>query len=65
MVWTFPFRSRNSSLALTNATLPYVKHLADKGIEKAIEDSAEIRSCLNTYRGKITNEALKKAMGIS
>ncbi|NTV53851.1 MAG: alanine dehydrogenase [Syntrophaceae bacterium] len=56
---------RTSTLALTNATLPYVKLLADKGIEKAIEDSAEIRSSLNTYRGKITNEALKKVMGIS
>jgi alanine dehydrogenase len=54
---------RTSTLALTNATLPYVKLLANKGIEKAIEENAEIRSSLNTYRGKITNEALKKAAG--
>jgi alanine dehydrogenase len=56
---------RTSTLALTNATLLYVKLLADKGIEKAIAESAEIRISLNTYRGKITNEVLKKAMGIS
>jgi alanine dehydrogenase len=54
---------RTSTLALTNATLPYVKLLANKGIEKAIGDSAEIRSSLNTWRGEITNEALKKALG--
>jgi alanine dehydrogenase len=41
-----------------------VKLLANKGIEKAIGNSAEIRSSLNTYRGEITNEALKKAMGL-
>jgi len=53
---------RTSTLALTNATLPYVKLLANKGIQKAIVESAEIRSSLNTYLGKITNDALMKAM---
>jgi len=53
---------RTSTLALTNATLPYVKLLANKGIERAIAESAEIRSSLNTYRGEITNAALRKAM---
>jgi alanine dehydrogenase len=54
---------RTSTLALTNATLPYVKLLANKGVDKAIEENAEIRSSLNTYQGDITNEALKKALG--
>jgi alanine dehydrogenase len=54
---------RTSTLALTNATLPYVKMLANKGIEKAIAESAEVRSSLNTYQGKVTNEALKKTVG--
>jgi len=54
---------RTSTLALTNATLPYVKLLANKGIEKALGENAEIRSSLNTYQGKIMNEALKKTMG--
>jgi alanine dehydrogenase len=52
---------RTSTLALTNATLPYIKLLANKGIERANGESAEIRSSLNTYRGEISNEALRKA----
>ncbi len=54
---------RTSTLALTNATLPYVKLLANRGIEKAIAESPEIRSALNTYRGKIVNRALAGSMG--
>jgi alanine dehydrogenase len=54
---------RTSTLALTNATLPYVKLLANKGIDKAIAESAEIRSSLNTYQGKITNKTLMETMG--
>jgi len=55
---------RTSTLALTNATLPYVKLLANMGIEKAIEHSAEIRSALNTHQGKIANKALAESMGV-
>ena len=53
---------RTSTIALTNATLPYVKLVADKGVEQAIRESAEIRSALNTHQGKITNEALATAL---
>lgn len=53
---------RTSTLALTNATLPYVKLLANRGIEKAIQEDAAIRSALNTYQGKIMNNALAEAM---
>lgn len=54
---------RTSTLSLTNATLPYIKLLANKGIGKAIAESPEMRSSLNTYQGKIMNQALAKAMG--
>jgi alanine dehydrogenase len=54
---------RTSTLALTNATLPYIKILANKGIEKAIAQSAEIRSALNTFQGKIMNTALAASVG--
>ncbi len=54
---------RTSTLALTNATLPYIKLLANMGVEKAIGRSAEIRSALNIYQGKITNKALVESMG--
>jgi alanine dehydrogenase len=56
---------RTSTLALTNATLPYVKLLANTGIEMAIAQSAEIRSALNTYQGKIMNTALAESMGFT
>ena len=55
---------RTSTLALTNATLPYVKLLATKGIVNAIAESAEIRSSLNTYQGRVTNKALAETMGV-
>lgn len=54
---------RTSTFALTNATLPYVKLLANKGIEKAIQEDPAIRSALNTYQGKIMNAALAEAIG--
>jgi len=54
---------RTSTLALTNVTLPYVKLLATRGIDKAIAESAEIRSSLNTYQGRIANKALKETIG--
>jgi len=56
---------RTSTLALTNATLPYVKLLANTGIEMAIAQSAEIRSALNTYQGKIMNTALAESIGFT
>jgi len=40
-----------------------VKTLADSGIEKAIHEDPAIRSALNTYQGRIMNEALAGAMG--
>jgi len=56
---------RTSTLALTNATLPYVKLLAAKGIDNAIAESPDIRSSLNTYQGRITNKALAETMGFT
>jgi alanine dehydrogenase len=53
---------RTSTIALTNATLPFVKLLANKGIEQAIAGDEELRSALNTSQGKITNEALAAAL---
>jgi alanine dehydrogenase len=54
---------RTSTLALTNATLPYVKIIAEKGIRKAVQEDPVIRSALNTYHGKIVNKALADSLG--
>jgi alanine dehydrogenase len=56
---------RTATFALTNATLPYVKLLANKGIDTAIQEDPAIRSALNTYQGKIMNTALDEAMSRS
>jgi alanine dehydrogenase len=53
---------RTSTLALTNSTLPYIAALADKGIEYAIKEDAELRSALNTYNGELMNAALKESI---
>ncbi len=55
---------RTSTLALTMVTLPYIKMLADMGIEKAA-DNPILRTSLNTYLGKITHPVLAEAMGRS
>ena len=54
---------RTSTLALTNATLPYIKVIAEKGIRRAVQEDLIIRSALNTSDGKIVNKALAEAMG--
>jgi alanine dehydrogenase len=53
---------RTSTMALTNATLPFIRTIADKGIEHAIQSDPAIRSALNTYQGTIANRALAEAM---
>jgi alanine dehydrogenase len=55
---------RTSTLALTNATLPYVKLLANKGIESAVQQDP-ILSALNTYQGKIVNKMLAESLGFT
>lgn len=55
---------RTSTLALTNATLPYIRSIAEAGVEKAIRQDPVIRSSVNTYSGKIRNRALGKSLGI-
>jgi len=53
---------RTSTLALTNATLPYIKILAERGVDDAVKTDSIIRSALNTYQGRIMNMALAESM---
>jgi alanine dehydrogenase len=52
-----------STLALTNATLPYLQQLADKGFERAIVESAALRRGVNTHNGEITCKAVASSQG--
>jgi len=54
---------RTSTLALTTATLPYVRTLARLGIAEALRSSRELAGALNTYRGGIAHRALAEATG--
>jgi alanine dehydrogenase len=56
---------RTSTLALTNATLPYIKIIADKGIKKAVLEDPIVRSALNTFHGKIVNQPLAESLGFT
>lgn len=52
---------RTATLALTNATLPYIKTIAQEGIERAISEDSSIKTALNTYRGKIIHASVSEA----
>ncbi len=56
---------RTSTIALTNATLPYVKLLASHGVDEAIASDPAIRTALNTRQGEITNLKLAESLGFS
>jgi alanine dehydrogenase len=43
-----------STYGLTNATVPYLLALANKGLERACEESEAIKEGVNTYAGQIT-----------
>jgi alanine dehydrogenase len=53
-----------STRALTNATLPYVVAVADKGWRKAITDDPALALGLNTHEGQVTNEGVAAAFGM-
>src|SRR5262249_23634186 len=44
-----------STLALTNATFPYLLELANYGLETACERHRALREGVNTYRGNVTH----------
>jgi alanine dehydrogenase len=54
---------QTSTQALTNATLPYVVALAEKGVDKALADDAALALGLNTRDGKVTHPAVAAALG--
>ena len=56
---------RTSTFALTNATLPYVRALADLGWQAAVRRDAGLAAGLNVYGGHITHDAVAKALGLS
>src|SRR5689334_22278040 len=52
-----------STLALTNATFPYVMKLAQMGVTKAIKAENAIREGVNTFQGHVTYPAVAQSQG--
>jgi alanine dehydrogenase len=57
--------ARSSAQALTNATLPYVKALADKGWQKALADDVGLKAGLNVLEGKVVHAAVARDLGLT
>ena len=52
-----------STFALTNATLPYVLELADRGVRGAVARDPGLRSGVNVVAGAVTHPAVAEAVG--
>jgi alanine dehydrogenase len=55
---------RSSTLALTNATLPYALALADKGWRRACAADPALKAGLNVVAGKVTYAGVAEAFGL-
>ena len=55
---------QTSTMALTNATLPYALEIANKGWAKAIYQNPEIKPGANIVNGKVTYDAVAEAFGL-
>jgi alanine dehydrogenase len=55
---------RTSTFALTNATLPYVRALADLGWQAAFKQDPGLAAGLNVHAGTITHTAVARSLGM-
>src|SRR4051812_23527320 len=55
---------RTSTLALTNATLPYAMQLANRGWKVALRDNPALLKGLNVTEGKVTYAGVAEAFGM-
>jgi len=55
---------RTSTMALTNATLPYALELANKGFVNAVKDDSALAKGVNVYKGCVTYLPVATAVGI-
>ncbi|WP_299408192.1 alanine dehydrogenase [uncultured Roseobacter sp.] len=56
--------ARTSTIALGNATMPFMLALADKGWRQACSDDPHLMNGLNVHAGQLTYYAVGKALGI-
>ncbi|MFA6002177.1 MAG: alanine dehydrogenase [Thermoleophilia bacterium] len=53
-----------STHALTNATLPYILEIANKGVTTAVRDNEALANGVNVMEGKLTNKAVADSVGL-
>ena len=56
--------ANTATFALNNATLPFVRALADKGYRQACLDDPHLMAGLNVHRGQITYQAVARDLGL-
>jgi len=54
-----------STYALTNATIPYVLHIATAGVQRAITESPGLKLGVNVAGGQVTYQPVAEAVGES
>ena len=54
---------RTSTIALNNATLPFLSNLANKGYEKALNEDKNFLAGLNIHKGHVTYKAVADVFG--
>ncbi|MGI8686296.1 MAG: alanine dehydrogenase [Acidimicrobiales bacterium] len=53
-----------STYALTNATLPYVLEVAERGVRGAVDHDPSLRLGVTTVGGRVTNAVVAEALGL-
>jgi alanine dehydrogenase len=56
--------AKTSTLALTNATLPYAVEIANKGWKRAMKENPEIKKGANVIQGRVTFQGVADAFGL-
>jgi len=54
--------ARTSTYAFVNAAMPYIMDIANKGVDKAIQDDPALERAANTYRGELRHIAQLTAL---
>ncbi len=55
--------AKTSTFALNNATLPFIKNLANQGYKKALTNDPHFLNGLNVIHGKVTCKSVAEALG--
>jgi alanine dehydrogenase len=56
--------ARTSTVALNNATLPYILAIAERGWRRALAEDPHLRQGLNICRGRVTHAAVAHDLGL-